>query len=294
MRLVYDPDQGKENKIVEEHTLSGGTVMEETLDQHAKMKGKPFKEQFAYYFGYYKFHALGVIAVLGVIISIIVTIVTHKDFGFCAMIVNSGNINIDTLQEGFASYAGIDLDEYECYISANETELPSGMSNADVSASTRFAAYLSSGDMDVAIFDSDMFYRKAINGCFMDLRNVFSAEEMAKYEGHFFYIDQVEYEKMQNSNDPTSFMFPDIIIGPHEQQEARLKPYMDPTKMAEPIPVGIVIEDAKGIKDINCYSEMIPVFGIAGNTSRLELAVKFLNFLYDEHVDFSAFRLFNL
>lgn len=292
MRLVYDPDQGKEteNKPAEEHTLSGGTVLEETLDQHAKMKGKPFKEQFAYYFGYYKFHALGIIAAIGLLISLIVTIVNHKDYGFFAMIVNSSNIDNTLLAEGFAAYANIDTDEYDCYISANESELPTGYSNSDVNTSSRFVAYLSSQDLDVAIYDSDMFYRKAINLSFMDLREILSAEDLAKYEDRFFYIDMEEYNRIQNSDSLESF--PDFVVGEHSEQEARLAPYLDPSTMKDPIPVGIVIEDANGIKGMNCYSEMIPVFGITGNTTRPDKAVDFLHFLYDKSIDFGVFQIY--
>ena len=288
MKYYYDPnspngesktDPNYENQ--EASTVPPGTIRETTKSQHEKMKGQPFKVKLKYFFGYYKFHLLAFVIVTGILVSIIVSIATHKDYGFYSMMINSVNINAEAIQESFGHYAGIDLDKYECYIDPNAALSQNANSNAVLGTDAKFAASISTRDLDCIIANSDTFFQKANNEVLADLTTVLSPEDIERFEDQFYYIDASvfdieDYELPQ----PDSF-------GTAEEQWDRLKKQMDPSGMKKPVAVGIVCDDCALNIKTDCYFSSIPVFGIIVNSERFDTAVSFLHYIYDENIDFS-------
>lgn len=296
MKIYYEPE-GTQKEITgakePEHTLQGHDIKAETKDQHAKMKDKPFKEKFAYYFGYYKFHVLGIVVVTAMIISIIHAIVTNKDYCFGAIIANSNNIDSTLLSEGFCEYASLDTKTYDCYIEANEAEALSTSGNPDYAVSTRFAAMISTSDLDVTIYDSIVFYRKALNSVFMDLTLALSPEDLARFNNKLYYIDGAEIEALENTDEEIDFDVKAAFSrGTLEEQWEDVKKHMDPSTMKKPIPVGIVIDESPMITTLDAYYEMVPVFGIITNTKRLDTAVDFLHYIYEDSVDWKQMQFY--
>lgn len=284
MKLVYNPNPEETNNIDTPHTLQGENVREESKDQRSKMKDKPFKEKAAYYIGYYKFHALAVVLVTGILISLIYTFVTAKDNAFCAMMVNCILIDEKKIGEDFASYSNIDLEEFECIVSVDSNATSDA--NADAATNTRFAAMIASQDLDAFVGDSISFEQDALGEVFIDLREVLSEEDLNKHKDKIYYIDYAEIEKRNNSDE--IIMFDDKTERTFEEQQANVKFHLNPDNLTTPIPVGIVVDDAPLITDTMAYPTTIPIFGIIVNSQRIDKSVDFLHYMYEENTDYST------
>lgn len=289
MKYYYDPNSPDKESTSDPNmdpgpasTVPPGTIRETTKTQFAKMKGQPFKVKLKYFLGYYKYQLLGFAAVAAVLISIIVSIATHKDYAFFSMLINSINIDAEAIQDSFGEYAGIDLDTYECYVDANAVSSPNMNSSAELGTDTRFAASISTKDLDCIIANSDMFLQKACNEVFVDLTQVLSDEDIDKFKDRFFYIDASIFD---NENYEVTVL---ETYGTREEQWDRLKIQMDPSGMKKPVAIGIVCEDCELNLKTDCYYSSIPVFGIILNSQRFDTAVSFLHYIYDENVDFTT------
>ena len=67
---------------------TGNSVHDEVKEQQQKLKGKPFKEKWAYFWEYYKIQTIVVIAVLAFAGNLIYTFATRKDTVMEAAFVN--------------------------------------------------------------------------------------------------------------------------------------------------------------------------------------------------------------
>ena len=292
MKLEYKPENEiREKKEGYENALEQGmTVSEQIHSQNEKMKDKPFKEKFEYFWEYYKLPVIGVIIGAIIIFSIIKAIVTAKDYCFVAMLVNSANIDTVKMSESFAGYAGLDTDKYNCYISANEAENMMNSNAADYGPATRFAALLAADDLDCVVYDSMVVNNKAVNDVFADLRKILSDEDLKRYEDRFYYIDNEIMKKVSED-----LAFGDAYNeerGTYDDQLKDLEYHMNPSAMADPVPVGIVMTDSPMAKQMDSYYELLPVFAITQNTKRLDSAIAFLHYLTDDSVDFTSMRMY--
>lgn len=288
MKLVYNPEGENKPSDNTPHTLQGENVREESKDQRQKMKDKPFKEKALYYIEYYKFTALAVAVIAAIVISITMTIINAKDNAFCAMIVNSILLDETKLSDSFSEYSGIDTDEYLCAVSIDSTGEYAGDAQADVAVSSRFAALISSKDLDIMVYNSADFELNAMNECCADLREVLSAEDFEKYKDIMYYVDYAEIRKRAESDEMIAL---DYTKPTAEEIAANLEEHMNPDKYEEPIPVGIVIKDSPMVVTTECYPITTPVLGIAVNTQRLDKAIDFIHYIFDKSVDFKAIML---
>ena len=62
---------------------------------------------------------------------------------------------------------------------------------------------------------------------------------------------------------------------------------MDPSTMGDPVPVGIVMTDSPFATESHSYDDLVPVFGISVTTQRMDTCLQFLDYLWDDTVDFS-------
>ena len=292
MKLEYKPEnETREEKEEFENALEQGmTVSEQIHSQSSKMKDKPFKEKFEYFWEYYKLPVIGIIVGAVIIFSITKAIVTAKDYCFVAMLVNSANIDTEKMSESFAGYAGLDLDRYNCYINANEAENMMNSSAADYGPATRFAALMAAKDLDCVVYDSMVFNNKAVNDVFADLNKILSDEDIEKYKDSFYYIDGEIMKKVSED-----LAFGDAYNeerGTYDDQLKDLEYHMNPLAMADPVPVGIVLVDSPFATVMDSYYDLIPVFAVTQNTQRLDTAIVFLHYLTDGSVDFYSLRQF--
>lgn len=300
MKLVYETEEEKKKREEEEArkneqmALHGHDIKAETKEQHAKMKDRPFKEKVAYYVEYYKWPVIIGAGFLFLAISIIHAFVTAKDYCFSAMIVNSVNIDGELMGDDFGQYAGLDLKKYDCFIDSTITESLTSADQADIAASTKFTALLGSADLDITVYDSGLFYKKALNDVYADLTEVLSKEQLEAHSAKIYYID---YAEIRKADEDTAQMLIDMNRlneerGSLEEQKKELERHLHPENMSEPKAIGIVIDDSNMVTSLDAYFDTVPVLGIIANSQRIDIATKFIDYIYDENVDFTRMQYY--
>lgn len=269
-------------------------ISDEIREQTKKFKDMSLKEKWEYFWEYYTINVIIITVVSIFVISMIHNFVTAKDYCFNGMLLNASMMDQEAISTAFAEYAQFDTEEYECFIDATSTLSYQNPSEYEMATSQRIVAMIQSKELDGMVFDAEVFYNYAFNQVFMDLREVYTAEELAAFENEnrIYYIDKAEIRRAEESEQTTGesyaleSMTPDEII-----QEAQT--HRDSSSMEEPIPVGIFVDDSAFAEKSNAYLGVVPIYGISATSQRIEASKQFLSFLFDETVDFAnMYRIF--
>lgn len=290
-------------------------VWDDIKKQHKKVRKKGFKAMASYFWDYYKIPTAVIIVIALFSFYLIRDMASNLPYGFYAMMINSTmHPDGEVIGEDFAGYAGIDTSSYNVLIDTNQTLSTSSYNTYDVSTQERIMAITAAGDLDVMIADQSVFEQYARNSYMTDLRDLMSEDELKKYDGYIYYVDGAilkaiedgTYEQASSENtadnesqgsqdDPSvagsnsaatdetisdeeiSYMLgissPSSIVS----EDAFVLP--DPDSMEDPVPVGIILSDTAFMQSTNTYAGSVPIFGIIGNSSRTDLAIKFLEYL---------------
>lgn len=250
-------------------------VRDEIKEQQQKLKGKNFREKLAYFWDYYKIHTIVILFTAFTIGIFIRDMKAGKDDAFSALILNSyGYERQEEFQEDFAVYAGIDTEAYNCQIDASSTLSLDSMSQLDLAFSQRLAGMVQTSALDAFVSDMKIFGHYAEGMMFLDLREELTAEEYAKYEPYFYYVDAALIEENAQTQDETD----------SEPQAENAAASADPSSMEKPVPVGVILEDSSRLAQWNCYADTgeDPVFGFVFSGQHRELAHLFLAYLTGE------------
>lgn len=290
-------------------------VWDDIKKQHKKVRKKGFKAMASYFWDYYKVPTAVIIIIALFSFYLIRDMASNLPYGFYAMMINSTmHPDGEVIGEDFAGYAGIDTSSYNVLIDTNQTLSTSSYNTYDVSTQERIMAITAAGDLDVMIADQSVFEQYARNSYMTDLRDLMSEDELKKYDGYIYYVDGAilkaiedgTYEQASSENtadnesqgsqdDPSvagsnsaatdetisdeeiSYMLgissPSSIVS----EDDFVLP--DPDSMEDPVPVGIILSDTAFMQSTNTYTGSVPIFGIIGNSSRTDLAIKFLEYL---------------
>jgi hypothetical protein len=290
-------------------------VLDDIKKQHKKVRKKGFKAMVSYFWDYYKVPTAVIIVIALFSFYLIRDMASNLPYGFYAMMINSTmHPDGEVIGEDFAGYAGIDTSSYNVLIDTNQTLSTSSYNTYDVSTQERIMAITAAGDLDVMIADQSVFEQYARNSYMTDLRDLMSEDELKKYDGYIYYVDGAilkaiedgTYEQASSENtadnesqgsqdDPSvagsnsaatdetisdeeiSYMLgissPSSIVS----EDDFVLP--DPDSMEDPVPVGIILSDTAFMQSTNTYAGSVPIFGIIGNSSRTDLAIKFLEYL---------------
>ena len=290
-------------------------VWDDIKKQHKKVRKKGFKAMVSYFWDYYKVPTEVIIVIALFSFYLIRDMASNLPYGFYAMMINSTmHPDGEVIGEDFAGYAGIDTSSYNVLIDTNQTLSTSSYNTYDVSTQERIMAITAAGDLDVMIADQSVFEQYARNSYMTDLRDLMSEDELKKYDGYIYYVDGAilkaiedgTYEQASSENtadnesqgsqdDPSvagsnsaatdetisdeeiSYMLgissPSSIVS----EDDFVLP--DPDSMEDPVPVGIILSDTAFMQSTNTYAGSVPIFGIIGNSSRTDLAIKFLEYL---------------
>lgn len=263
-------------------------VNDEIRQQHMKAKDMSFKGKLSYFWYYYKVHTFVAIAVLIFGTAFIYNIVTAKDYNFYGIMLNSSQLDGEKLELSFGEYAGLDMENYECFIDTLTTLSYQAQSQYEYATFQKLVALVQSKDLDVMVLDAQVFYNFSFNGMLMDLRNVLSEEELAKYEGNIYYLDYAEVRKAEEeaANQEIISESPDRNQATPEEIAAEAETHRYPENMEEPIPVGIFAEEAPLCTKTGCYNGLVPVYGISVTSERTDTAKKYLDYIWDETIPF--------
>lgn len=268
-------------------------VQDEIRQQRQKLKGRPFKEKLQYFWYYYKIHTIVVIAVIFFGITLIRDITSAKDYIFYGVMLNAVQLSEEGMENAFSEYAGLDTDTYECFIDTSSTLSYRTATQYDMATSQKLIALVQTKDLDAAVFDSEVYNNYANNGLFMDLSTVFTAQELQKYEDYLYYIDKAEVDR---ADEDTDYVNENLISSAEsavlsdEDVLKEAETHRRPEDMEQPVPVGIFIEDSPFVQKSKAYDVLKPVYGISATTTRLDISKKYLEFLWDDRIDFASMQ----
>ena len=263
-------------------------VNDEIREQQRKTKDMSWKGKLQYFWDYYRYQTLAAIFISFMAFSLIRNIVMAKDYIFNAIMLNAYNLSSQAISDTFAEYAGLDTATYECFIDTTTSMSLDNHSEYEMANGQRIVAMVQTQDLDAVVFDSEMFNNYSYNQMFFDLREIFTEEELSAYEGKLYYIEYAEIRKM---NEQYDYICPELIT-PYDDRTpegiaAEAEKHRHPENFEEPIPVGIYMADSPFALKSNSYFHVVPVFGIICKSQHTETAKQYLEFLWDDTVDFS-------
>ncbi|MBE6995125.1 MAG: hypothetical protein E7429_00095 [Ruminococcaceae bacterium] len=241
------------------------TAKESARREWEKLKDRPMREKLhhlkTYYWGY--FAAAAVILVgIGVLVYNHLTAKELALQGFFMHAVQN-KVVAQEYEEGFAEFAGIDLNEFGFHMEANSDSVV-GEPEASYTDGQIFTARLAGGELDVFGGDMTAMMTYAYGGYFSDLSQVATPEQMAAWEPYLLYMDRAVYEEIAQNTDI------DAVYALPEPKE--------PETMKEPIPFGLHIPADSGLHEAyGFYCEDL-VVGLAINVPRPAAAVAFLEY----------------
>lgn len=266
-------------------------VRDEIRQQHMKAKDMTFKERLAYFWYYYKVHTLVLICAVFAIVALIHDVAASKDYIFNGLMLNSYQLPSDELSAAFAEYADLDLETYDCFIDTSTSLSLRSMGQYDAVAVQKILATIQTGDLDAVVYDSEVFNNYSNHEMFLDLRTVFTQQELSQYDGYLYYIDYAQVLKMQEEEADYELE----TLSDNRPSEAELdkaladetERHRHPENMENPIPVGVILKDSPFAVKTGSYPQKVPVFGIIATSHRTDVGKKYLEFLWDETIDFS-------
>ena len=243
------------------------TSTEAMFYQLKQLKGKPLKQKLEHIVTYFWLPILVTLAILIGLVSYIVHLATLKEDALNVFCINavSSSAKQEALVQDFAQTAGIDLDDYNIFLST-AISISGDYAYSSFEAVQALAARVTAGSVDVMTADIATMQRYFYQDYFYDLREVLTAQQQEAYSEYYLYADLALAAEIYASGElPDSFP--------------------DPTKpelMEQPAPVAIrVPEDSVLIQ--KCYPKDETV-GIAllGNAKHLDNGLAFLDYIFNK------------
>ena len=263
---------------------SHNSIYGEIREQNRKTKNMSLKGKLGYFWDYYRIHTAVVLAVLLLTVMFIHQYRSNKDYAFYAVLLNVDTSRIQNNQwsDEFSEYAGIDTEEYAAAIDTSFIISTDNFSEYSMTSSEKLIVMISANIIDIIVADSETFESQAQSECYVNLEAVLPKEMLDKYSDYLYYTDAATFEATANAiysdtEQPTADTF---IINHH-----------DPSSMEQPIPVGIYLPKGNKLIETGCYDYLTgngvtyqgypseAVFGIVANSTHIDTAIKFLEFL---------------
>lgn len=247
-------------------------------EQKLALKDMSFKQKLLYFWDYYKIHTLVVILVAAATFGIVRDIANSKDYIFYATMLNAFQLDSTAVSDDFAAYAGLDTENYNCYIDTTSTLDMENLSEYDMATTQMIMALVQTGDLDVMVTDDKIFTNYAGGEMFMDLRMAFTEEELAPYRDYLYYVDAAAIAAA-NEAPPSASM--ETVTLSSEEQAAVTESHRHPENMTDPVPVGIFVSDAAFVKSTSSYPLGASVYGIMATSGKVENAKAYLEYLWN-------------
>ncbi len=266
-------------------------VQDEIKQQHMKTKDMSFKERLGYFWYYYKIHTIAAIIIIALVSIFIHDMVTAKDTSFYGIMLNAYALEGNALEASFSEYAGLDTENYECFIDTSTVLSYQSQTGYDYSTFQKLAAMMQTKELDAVVADGQVFYSFSFNGMFMNLEELLSPEELDRYksENRVYYIDYAEVRRSEelDENDPAVLADSEAHrASSTEDMAAEANAHRYPETMEEPIPVGIFVDESPLAVRTNIYTPLVPVYGVPVTTQRAETAKKYLDYMWEENIPF--------
>ena len=261
-------------------------INDEIRAQRQKLKGQGFKAHLSYFWSYYKLHTLAAVVIIIIVATTVRDIRNKKPYALYAVFLNStGAQTQELVRGGFAEYADIDLSQYDCLIDTSTGYNRGTTDEITMASSEKIFTLIAANDLDLIVADEPTSAHFAAMGDFMDLRDIYSEEELKSLGDDILYVDQA-YIDYLSSDEYTDYLSsgyfeedssPDPIV--EKYAETGEYKHFAPEEMEDPIPVGIIVKDSAILKESEAFATDTAVVSIVTNTQRLDTAKAFLEYI---------------
>lgn len=237
------------------------------------------KEKIAYIFDYYTIHIVVIVAILMFTIGFIHHQITKPDVVFNGLLLNVLSFEednpVEDLKSGFMEHIDMNTKEYDMSLNYSlkyKFGDESQQSKTDnYHASQAVMTQCDAGVVDFISSPLSAFLEYGYGNLLVNLEDVLSEEDLAKYEPYFLYVDL------------------DVVKQKEEAWDNNMKasdiPCPDPTKpeeMKQPIPVFIDVTKCEKMAKIYDYSSDTIVVAIVANAPNPNRISDFLTYLFEE------------
>ncbi len=253
-------------------------LMDEFKEERQEIKSRPFKEQFAYYFGYYKWHAFAIVVALIAVGSMIYHFVTLKTTVFCAAFVNATLLDgtEQILTEPFAELTGTDLKKEAFQFDDTVYLSMDDQSEETMVGVQKMAALIYSGDLDVLLAKNSYFAAYAYQEVLVDPADYLDPEtyEELVSTGQIYCIDLAYLRASKEASDRG------------EEVAVEMPDPLDPSGMQEPVAAGLALKDCKTLDGAVVFREEGPLYiGVLATSKRQDMAKQFVDFLLRDVIE---------
>ncbi len=245
-------------------------VMDEFKEEREALKNGTLKQKVSYFWGYYRWHVIGVIVGIIIIYTFIHGIVTQKDTVFYGAFINSwAQESSEEYLNNFAIANGIDLEEYEVYIDSTLYITDDFMEETSMSSIQKLMVYVAASEIDVLCSDYPTFTHYAYTGTCADLRTILTPEQLEEYKPYLFYIDQKIADEKEAAVDAMDDTYVPVYPDPSKPEE-----------MTTPIPVGFFVDNSKSLFDAYAFKDESIAIGVVSNSKHQKTALEFIDYVF--------------
>lgn len=158
------------------------------MEAKVELKELPPKKRIQYIWDYYKWWILGGLFAIYMLTSSIYQYATAKEQLLQLILVN-GSVSYTEVMfaEDYLEAEGYPSDKYELIASTVEFKMTETSYQQDYYTLQSLIARLTSGDIDVFAAPADIFATYGTEGYLLDLRDIFTKEELTSYEKYLVY-----------------------------------------------------------------------------------------------------------
>lgn len=247
-------------------------LMDEFKEERENIKNGTWQQKLAYFWEYYKWYVIIPAIIIFSLVWYIHHMITKTDDVLHGLFINAHTMeaqtSADELAAEFIEDMKIDTKEYSVTFNTSINyiaEDDSGTANYETIQA--MMAWIAAGTIDFMSGDKDAITDLAYKQYTVDLKEVLSEKEIAKYEPYFLYIDEAVIEArskaFENNEDGSDIAIPDST---------------KPETMEKPIPVMIDMSKCEALSEIYGDTDSL-VLGIANNAPNVETIVHFLEYL---------------
>lgn len=243
------------------------TIQEAIKEQQKSIKNRSLKEQVSFFWEYYGIKTIGLILAIVMAVSFIVSIATQKSYGFTGVFFGAESQSSDSYLEAFGQAAGIDLSKYDLTVQCHPDIRMDQQITPDIYQSMEaFTAMVAAKSVDCFAGNTELFLYYAYMEYAVDLRTVFTPEELSQLSPYLHYIDGKLIEEQEAAGDGLASAY------------ARHPDSTKPELMTSPIPVGISLDAAtEEFQEVYRFGEDA-VIGICANSEQTQNALAFLRY----------------
>ena len=247
------------------------TIREAQKEQRKSIKNRSAKEKLSYFWEYHGIKTICLVIAAAALLSFLIGILTKKDYAFTGVFFGAVPQSAsDSYVEQFARDTGIDLSEYQLFVRCHPDVQMEQQITPDIYQSMEaFTAMVAAKSVDCYAGNDELFLYYAYMEYALDLRTVFTAEELAALAPYLHYIDGKLIAQQEIANEG--------YADAYSQHPDSTKP----ETMEDPIPVGISFQTATDDFRANYQINENMVIGICANSEHSQNAAAFLRYCLD-------------